>query len=211
MKNKKQVSARGEPNAIDWPEVHRRLRETRAATDEALSPSAESKKRILRARAQRLAQESVEEVAREILEVVELFVAQERYGIESAYVCEVYPLKEITRLPGTPPFVLGIVNVRGRVVSVVDLRRLFDLPPTETIESSKLIIIRDDTMEFGILADAVNGVHPIPLLEIKPSLPTLSSVRAEYVRGVTKDGMVLLEAGALLSDKKLIVHEEVEA
>jgi purine-binding chemotaxis protein CheW len=65
-------------------------------------------------------------------------------------------------------------------------------------------------MVFGILADAIVGVRSIPLDTIQPSLPTLTGVRAAYLKGVTSDHMVILDAGALLSDRQVIVLEEVE-
>jgi purine-binding chemotaxis protein CheW len=64
-------------------------------------------------------------------------------------------------------------------------------------------------MEFGILADVVLGVRRIPLTDIQPSLPTLTGIREDYLKGVTGEQVVILDAEKLLSDKKITVHEEV--
>jgi len=171
---------------------------------------AKSKKEILKERAQALAREPKREEVEERIEVVEFLLAYERYAIESRYVREVYPVKEIAPVPCTPPFVLGIINVRGQILSVIDIKKFFDLPERGLTDLNKVIILRDEEMEFGILADAILGVHSIPTYEIQPSLPTLTGIREDYLKGVTGERAVILDAKKLLSDKKIVVHEEVE-
>lgn len=168
------------------------------------------KKEILKARARALAQEPKErDTAEEYIEVVEFLLAHETYGIESLYVREVYPLKELTPLPCTPPFVLGIINVRRQILSLIDLKKFFDLPEKGLTDLNKVIIVRTDAMELGILADVILGTRSIPLKEIQPTLPTLTGIRAEYLRGVTKERLIILDAEKILSDRKIVVYEEV--
>lgn len=194
---------------VDWDEIRRRLRRTGAAADEASAPSPAEKRKILKERARDLAQETVEDGgAGESAEVVELLVAGERYAVESGYVGEVYPLKEMTNLPGPPPFVLGIANVRGRVVAVNDLRRFFGLPETPVTEGSKLVILRRGEREVGVLADAVLGVRSLPLSELQAPL---AGGGAQYLRGVTAELTALLDAETILTDERIIIEEEVEA
>lgn len=198
-----------EKAAIDWRELHRRLEAVQAAIERRLSPALEEKKQILKARARVLAREPEEKtVAQESMEVVEFLLASERYAVASSYVREVYPLKELTPLPGTPSFVLGIVNVRGQILSVIELKKFFDLPEKGLTDLNKVIIVRSDHMELGILADAILGVRSIPLQELQPSLPTLTGIRAEYLCGVTKERLVVLDVGKILSDKNIVVREE---
>ncbi|TMA98602.1 MAG: purine-binding chemotaxis protein CheW [Deltaproteobacteria bacterium] len=175
------------------------------------SPSAEERKRILKARARELAQEREDDkTIDESLEVVEFVLAYEKYGIESSYVREIHPLRELTPVPCTPPFVLGIVNVRGQIISVIDIKRFFDLPERGLTDLNKVIILRNNEMEFGILADVILGVLRVPLRNLQPTLPTLTGIREEYLKGITPGRLAILDAAKLLSDKKLIVHEEVE-
>lgn len=170
----------------------------------------EEKKKILKARAKALAQETEEkEREEECIEVVEFLLANEKYGIETSYVREVYPLEELTPLPCTPPFVLGIINVRGQILSIIDLKKFFELPEKGLGDFNKVIILRDEKMELGILADLILGVRSIPIAEIQPSLPTLTGIREEYLKGITKEREVILDAKKLLLDKKIIIHEEV--
>jgi purine-binding chemotaxis protein CheW len=194
---------------VDWEEVKRLL--ALAAPGEALTPPPDEKRKILKGRARELSREMTAGGGTgESAEVVELRVADERYGVESCYVHEVYPLKEMTWLPGTPPFVLGITNVRGRIVAVNDLRRFFSLPGAQTTAGGKLVILGNEAMEFGVLADEVVGVRSIPLAELQPPLRTLTGNGAKYLRGITGDRLALLDAEKILSDRRIVINEEAE-
>lgn len=169
-------------------------------------PDAQS---ILKTRARMLAQAPEQTMATECIEVVSFLLAYETYGIETAYVREVYPLKDLTPLPCTPPFVAGIVNVRGQVLSVIDIKKFFDLPEKGLTDLNKVIILCSGVMEFGILADAVLEVRNIPLEKIQSGLPTLTGIREDYLRGITAEHLVILDAVKLLTDNNIIVHEEL--
>jgi purine-binding chemotaxis protein CheW len=176
-----------------------------------LGRASEEMKKILKARAQELAREGEKEkTTEESIEIVEFLLAYEKYGIESSYVREIHPLKELTPVPCTPAFVLGIINVRGHIVSVVDMKKFFDLPERGLTDLNKVIIVHDDSMEFGILADSILGVRTIPTEEVQAPLPTLTGIHTEYLRGVTKEPIVVLDAAKILSSRNLVVHEEIE-
>ena len=125
------------------------------------------------------------------------------------WVTETFPLKELTPLPCTPTFVAGIINVRGRILSVIDIRKFFDLPEKGLTELNKVIIVHNAEMEFGILADEIIGTRTIPLAEVQLPLPTLTGIRGEYLRGVTRERTAILDGAKLLADKNLIVNEEI--
>jgi purine-binding chemotaxis protein CheW len=120
-------------------------------------------------------------------------------------------LRAFTPLPCTPSFVLGIINIRSQILSVIDLKKFFDLPDRGLTDLNKVIVVHDDRMTFGILADAVLAVRSIPLDDMQPSLPTLTGIREAYLKGVTSERLVILDAGKLLADTTLIVLEEVES
>lgn len=197
--------------AADWREVERRLDAARAATENAWAPAPEEATRILKARAQALAREPERaEAPDERIEVVEFVLAHERYAIESRYVREVCPLESLTPLPCTPAFVLGIVNVRGEILSVLDIKKFFDLPEKGLTDLNKLIVLESGDMAFGILADGIAGVRRVASAGMQPSLPTLTGIREEYLMGVTPERIVVLDAEKLLADEKIIVQEQVE-
>ena len=192
--------------------IRSRLEAAREAAERGWQPGPAETKEILKARARALAREAeAPQETAEAIEVIEFVVAQERYAVESAYVREIYPLNELTPLPCTPRFVLGIVNVRGQILSVIDIKKFFDLPEKGLSDLSKVVILRSEAMEFGVLADSIAGTRVLPVHELQPSLPTLTGIREEYLRGVTADRTVILDAGKLLSDPKIVVHEQVAA
>lgn len=194
---------------IDWAAIHERLARAAAAIEGRAAATFADNARVLAARARELAREAAPQSRpQDQLEVVEFLLAHETYAIESSFVREVYPLRDLTPLPGVPAFVAGIVNVRGKIVSVIDLKRLVDLPARGLTELNKIIVIGNEHMEFGLLADAVLGVQHIPLRSLQRALPTLTGIRAEYLRGVARERLVILDAARILADPKLVVRDE---
>lgn len=166
---------------------------------------------ILRARAQALARPPKHAPdAATLLEVLEFRLADERYAVETRHVLEVYPLRELTPLSGTPAFILGVVNVRGRILPVVDLKRFFDLPEQGLTDLHRVILVEGNDLELGLLADAIVGVRAIPAESLQSSLPTLTGIRSEYLTGVTAERLVVLDVAGILADPKIIVNQEVE-
>ena len=195
---------------VDWTEVHRHLEATTAAMERVITPGIDDKKRLLKERARTLAQEDVQVYAGlQYLEVVEFRLAGEVYGIETSYIREVYPLKELVPIPGTPPFFLGITSVRGQILSVIDIKRFFDLPDKGLTELDKVVIVRSGEVELGIRADVILGMRSIPQGDIQPSLPTLAGIREKYLSGITKDAVIILDIQKLLADENFIVQSEV--
>jgi purine-binding chemotaxis protein CheW len=167
--------------------------------------------RILRARAKTLAIPTRQAMpAGAMLELLEFKLAAERYALETRHVQDVQPLRDLTPLPGTPAFVLGIVNVRGRILPVLDLKKFFDLPERGLTDLHRIILLRGNDLEFGLLADVIVGVRSMPTDSLQPSLPTLTGIRAEYLKGIGEDRLVVLEVEHILADPKIIVHQEVE-
>jgi purine-binding chemotaxis protein CheW len=167
--------------------------------------------RILRARAHILARSPRPAPAADtMLELLEFRLASERYALETRHVQDVHPLRELTPLPCTPPFILGIVNVRGRVLPVLDLKKFFDLPERGLTDLHRMILVRGNGLELGLLADVIVGIRSVPADSLQTSLPTLCGIRADYLKGIGADRLVVLDFDRILSDPKIIVHEEVE-
>lgn len=196
-------------NSVNWDDVHRRLEAFQKALEKGWTLNKEEKRGILKTRAMALALEFEKEEPGERIEIVEFLLSSERYGLELRNVREVWPLKDLTPIPCTPPFVLGVINVRGQILSIIDLKKLLDLPEKGLGDLNKVLILKSDTMEFGILADDIIGVRSVPLRELKQSVPTLTGLGQEYLKGVSKERLIVLDAGRILLDKRIVVEEEV--
>jgi purine-binding chemotaxis protein CheW len=105
---------------------------------------------------------------------------------------------------------LGIVNVRGRITPVIDIKKFFDLPDKGLTDLHRVILVKGYEMELGLLADAIVGVRSITLDGLQESLPTLSAIGSDYLKGVTADRLVVLDLKSILMDPRIIVHDEVE-
>ncbi len=199
-----------EAGRVNWADVHRRLELVRELVEQQSVRDPEETRRILKQRADVLAEPPPADAGlAQRLDVVEFVLARESYGVESAHVREIHPLSDLTPLPCTPAFVAGIVNVRGEIVSVIDIKSFFGLARSGLTDLNKVIVLHSESMTFGILADAIVGVRSIAAAELQPAPPTLTGVRQEFLLGVTVDRLVVLDARKLLEDRNMIVHEEV--
>lgn len=210
MNSTDKFNRKNEKEIINWDEVRSRIDTLQKYLEHNFEIPEENRKEILRSRAKVLSQEPKKEYQdQESIEILEFTLAYEQYGVESTFIQEVYPLKTLTHLPCTPPFVLGIINVRGRILSVIDIKKFFDLPERGLTDLNKVIILHSASMYFGILADSITGIREIPLTMLQPTLPTLKGIREEYLKGITEKRTIILDAQKLLSDKNIIVNEEV--
>jgi purine-binding chemotaxis protein CheW len=172
-------------------------------------PGEISTRDVLRRRAQLLAKPLETPASRrQSLEVLEFTLSRERYAFPASYVREVFRVTEITPLPGVPSYITGVINVRGRILSVMDMRRLLDFAHIGLSNLNKAIILQHGDMELAVLADEVTGVYRIDPQEWQRTLPTLSDKQAEFLQGVSTDQVVLLDAGKMLDSRDLIVGSE---
>jgi purine-binding chemotaxis protein CheW len=139
--------------------------------------------------------------------VVEFMLMPEKYAIEEKYITEVFFLKEITAIPGTPAFVMGVINLRGKILSVVNLKSFFNLKDRGLSDLNKVIVIQNDNMKFGIVTDSIVGSKTISISSLSPPPLTLHNNGAEFISGVTSDGTILLNAIQLLTSKQIIVNK----
>lgn len=127
-------------------------------------------------------------------------LSHEHYAVNVMTVRSVRSLGRVTRVPGTPRFFRGVVNVRGQVITVLDLRLFFDMPvDDETHPPHELIVVESNRLEIGLLADNVEGVQSIP----KAQVDTAENMR--YAFGVTTNRLVVLDIERLFEDERLIV------
>ncbi|RMI05123.1 MAG: purine-binding chemotaxis protein CheW [Calditrichaeota bacterium] len=195
-----------------WAALHRRLQQVEQMLGDPRGLSPEEKQRILKARAAELSRPRTGETStagEPLREVVVFRLGEERYAVETRHVREVLPLREITPVPCTPAFVAGIINVRGEIFSVIDLKIFFHLPAQALTDSARVLIVHNDQMAVGVLADGVEGVQPVRDRELQPPPATLSGIQQEFLTGVTGERLILLNMERILNDPGLIVQESV--
>lgn len=126
-------------------------------------------------------------------------LGDEHYAIDVMLVRTVRPLSKITPVPGTPPFYRGVVNIRGQIITVIDLRLFFDMDVDLRDIPGELIVVQANGLEVGVLAHQVRDVTVVTEGMIEP----LEDVR--YARGITEERVILLDAERLFEDERLIV------
>ncbi len=208
MKSRKGPSGK----KIDWAEVRRRLARTAEATEGSLRLSPERAKAILDERARALARvPPAAPKASEVLEIATFALANEHYGVETRYVREVVRLADYAPLPGAPPFLIGVLNLRGEILALIDLRTFFGVPARGLTDLARVLVLGADRPEFGVLADAAHEVTTLRLDEVHEPPDSASGVGREYLRGVTADALIVLDGAALLHDGRLVIDQGEEA
>jgi len=199
-----------EPEGRDWGALLRRQQEAFEAVADGRVLSPEETHAILKARAALLAtRPEAQAGAGTRLDCLEFLLSGESYAVEMSYITQTLPLAEFTPLFCTPGFVLGITNLRGKIISIVDLRRFFELPEVGLCDLNRVIVVSNGTMEFGILADSITGMIALPLSDLQPPPAALTGIREEFLAGVTAERLALLDMGKILTDSRIVVHEEV--
>jgi len=144
------------------------------------------------------------------LQLVVFRLAREEYGLPITRVQEINRLVPITKLPQTPSFMEGIINLRGRIIPVIDLRKRFQLEVTEHTDNTRIIIVEVNGQTIGVIVDAVNEVVRLEQEQIEPPPPSFV-LDAQYIHGVGKvDGrlLILLNINAVLSSQEEIELKE---
>ncbi len=184
-----QVGAPLPTPAVDWEDVRQRI----AAAGQALAGMNANApgvyEQILARRAAQLARAQVREDVGEQVEMVLFWLGSEVYAVEAQYVFDIRRAEHITRVPRVPEWVAGVVNLRGRILSVLDVQRFLGLPRHERrwsddLTSLYLIVVETPTMETSLLVDDVLAVEALPVRKIQEASGVIRSIRPEYLRGV---------------------------
>lgn len=199
----------GTGSPFDWHEAYARLdRAGRTLTSGGERP-AEEVARILQERAKKLARPVEERApAGETFEAVMFSLAGDRYGIETVHAREVLRLRGMMPLPCVPAFVVGVIHQRGRLLPVLDLRRVIGLPGGELGGEGLAIVVEARGMSFALLAESVEGAVRLALEEIAPAPSGVGTERPVFVRGLTQDMAAILDLDAMARDPRIVVKDE---
>ncbi len=113
-------------------------------------------------------------------------LGDEIYGVDVTQVQSIIAMQEIVVVPGTPAFIKGVLNLRGDIVPVVDLRARFGLPAPEVEDKQVIVIVEVNDLLVGLVVDQVTEVMKIPLTAIEPPSPFLTGIDTAYLRGIGK-------------------------
>ncbi|WP_010491273.1 chemotaxis protein CheW [Paenibacillus elgii] len=150
----------------------------------------------------------------EELKVIVFTLGKEEYGVEVEKVRTIERMQPMTRVPKTPEFVKGVINLRGVVTPVIDLRGRFGFPETEYTDNSRIIIVAVGDIEVGLIVDSANDVIDVDSDHIDDPPEIVGGIKAKYLRGIAKVGesrlLVLLNLQEVLSKSEIIQLENVE-
>jgi len=135
-------------------------------------------------------------------QVVIFDLASEFYGVDIDDVREIIRMQTITRVPGAPSFVEGVINLRGKVVPVVDLRKRLRLTVGEQTKDSRIVVVDVASRNVGVIVDAVTEVLRIPLSSVEPESSMITGTDSDYLRGIAKleaKLIILLDLNKVLS------------
>lgn len=120
------------------------------------------------------------------LQLVSFNIGSEEFGVDILKVQEINRMVEITRVPQTPHYVEGVINLRGRVIPIIDLRKRFNLEVKECDKHTRIVVVDISGHVMGMIVDAVSEVLRLPANAIEPPPEIVTGVNAEYIKGVAK-------------------------
>lgn len=169
----------------------------------------ETLKDILKLRAKEAARTVEYQEVQESIDVICFRVGREVYAIEDRFVHEIYSHVAPTVVPCTPAFIIGIVNIRGNFVSLVDLEFFLGLGKIKTTDSGFIILLSHKDMEFGVMVEEIVSEIKIFKKNIQGIPQELNILKRELITGVTEDGTIIIDGKYFLEDSKIIVNEEI--
>ena len=174
---------------VDWEEIRRKVLESSARLAWVEDVPQEVLERAWARHAAQVAQVLKEEEAGEQIQIVVIRLGQEVYGLETNNVFDIRPLENITHVPRVPDWVIGVTNLRGRVISVLDLPNFFGLPPVERDVDHKsakqyLIVVETPAMEIALVADEVLMIETLPVSKIQEATSAVRGIPPNYMRGI---------------------------
>ncbi|MDX2200626.1 MAG: chemotaxis protein CheW [Phycisphaerae bacterium] len=140
-----------------------------------------------------------------VSQIVSFRLADEEYGVDIMRAQEIIMISQITRVPEVPDFICGLINLRGHVIPIVDLRKRFGLEAREYDEHTRVIVVNVESKTIGIVVDAVTEVLRIHAEQIEPAPSSITGLDHEYIRGLVKlEGKLLI----LLNIEKILSREQ---
>ena len=151
-------------------------------------------------------QDGRDKSGQKLLQLVTFTLGTEEYGVDIMRVQEIIRMQDITRVPQMPAFIEGVLNLRGNVIPVVDLRKRFALPTAEQTAQTRIVVVNVGDRTTGVVVDAVSEVLRLAEDQIEPPPAVVAVIGHEYLRGVGKVGgrlIILLDLDRILTVTEL--------
>lgn len=142
----------------------------------------------------------------DLLQLVTFRIGEEEFGVDILAVQEIIRLMQITMVPRAPAFIEGVINLRGKVIPVINMRTRFNMPALEHDSNTRIVVMEFDQKIVGFLVDGVSEVLRIPAGTVEAAPPIVAGIGSEYIKGVGKLEdrlLILLDLDNLLSDMNL--------
>lgn len=133
-----------------------------------------------------------ERLSGELVHLVCFRLGDEEYGVEIGSVQEINRMMPVTRVPRAPAFMTGVVNLRGQLIPIVDLRRRFGMPTVEPTKGTRIVVVEIGHNRVGLVVDGVSEVLKLPVEHVEATPEMLGGDSAGYVKGVAKSGQRLI-------------------
>ena len=152
----------------------------------------------------------------ETVQVVSFKLGSEEYGVDIAQVQEINRMVAVTHVPRAPQFMEGVINLRGQLIPIIDLRARFGMPRAEHTKNTRIVVTEIGAKRVGMVVDSVSEVLRLPLAQIEDAPEMIAGVETEYIRGVGKIEdrlIILLDLGKIItgSEKRELETAEVES
>lgn len=142
----------------------------------------------------------------ELLQLVTFSISEEEFGVNILKVQEIIRTMEITKVPRSPHFVEGVINLRGKVIPIIDLRKRFGLKAKPGDKDTRIIVIEINNIIVGFVVDAVSEVLRIPAGTVEPPPPVVAGIESDYISGVGKLNdrlLIMLDLDKILSSEDM--------
>jgi purine-binding chemotaxis protein CheW len=142
-----------------------------------------------------------QQLSGELAHLVCFRLGEEEYGVDISQVQEINRMMPITRVPRAPAFMKGVINLRGQLIPVVDLRLRFGMLAVEPTKSTRIVVVEIGHSRVGMIVDGVSEVLKMPIEHIEPAPEMITDIEAGYIKGVGKFGerlIVLLDLGPIV-------------
>lgn len=192
----------------DWKTIAEKISKAKEAVKTDHDKTSDENFEILRKRAEDLAHfEDKSKADIEQISVLEFILGQEKYAIKTENLKEIIESNQITEIPCTPAYIYGVINIRGKIVTVIDLKKYLKLDYVGINDRSSIIVAMFEDNLVGIVADMVTGIKTIEVSDIQKTTPTLKNIKDSYVHGITSDTIIILEIDRILSDNAILVND----